>query len=370
MDSGDVPSAPTQALVHVDPKIRSGAYYYIGTGNGLDADKVDGYHATDLIAPSLYSEALVNGAMNVWQRGTSGSCPVGVRTYHADRWWTNPTGAAVTCARNTTTPFGAVARYVKLITGATSVTTCEIAGQRVESTLIPYIGSSVTISAFIKNDTGAALVVDLLLGTPAAQDDFTTVTNRLTTSLQSISSGSYARVLYTGTISGFTNLSNGLEVKFRSPSGSLDSVAKSISITEIQIDRSVSAQFFRFRPFEEDFIRCQRYYQKTFAYETVPAQNWAGAGSGLPAGSLAIPGSGVSTGADNTGVSWQFPQPMRATPAVVTFNPRAADTQARRIDDAASAAITVSAATSLVNFSISAANDRAHCFGATAEAEL
>jgi hypothetical protein len=61
---------------------------------------------------------------------------------------------------------------------------------------------------------------------------------------------------------------------------------------------------------------------------------------------------------------------MRATPTVVTFNPRAADTQARRIDDAASAAITVSAATSLVNFSISAANDRAHCFGATAEAEL
>lgn len=373
MDSGTVPTSPTQILVHVDPRIRNGAYAKTGAGNGLNADKLDGYHVLDIFGPTLFAEALVNGSMMVWQRGTSGSCPAGSRTYHADRWWTNPSGAAVTCARTTTTPTGAVSRYAKQITGATSVTTCEIAGQRIESYLIPYLKTTVTVSALVKNDTGADLDLDLLLGTPAAADDFTTVTNRYTTTIATIASGTSARVQDFITVSGFTNIDNGLEIKFRTPSGALDSAGKSVTITEIQIDRASVFSYFRLRTFPDEFMRCRRYYQKTFAYETAPAQNWAGAGSGAPAGALIMPGSSHSPG-PNTGVSWQLPQPMRATPTVTTYNPRSAAATAVQIDGTGDYTLTVTAATSLVNFAVDTTSlggaDQAIVFGAAAESEL
>ena len=379
MDNGIVPTSPTQALVHVDVKIRSGAYAKTGSGNGLNADKVDGYHVLDIFGPTLFADAIVNGSMTVWQRGTSGSCPAGARTYHADRWWTNPSGAAVTCSRTTTTPTGAISKYAKLITGSTSVTTCEIAGQRVESYLIPYMKTTLTFSALVKNDTGADMDLDILIGTPGAADDFTTVTNRYTNTIATISAGTSARVQEVVNVSGFTNIDNGLEIKFRTPSGSLDSGAKSVTITEIQADRSSQFSFFRFRSFPDEFMRCRRYYQKTFAYETAPAQNWASGGSGAPAGTIVIPGS-ADAATPNTGVTWQLPQPMRATPTVVTFNPFAADAKAHEISGAANKSVTptVTASTSNVNIVVDTgakgggggAKDMALVIGATAEAEL
>lgn len=371
MESGDVPTAPTVASVHVDTRIRSGAYSAAGAGGGLDADKLDGLHAADILGPSIHAEALTNGSMMVWQRGTSGSCPAGTRTFHADRWWTNPAGAAVTCERTTTTPTGAVSRYAKKVTGAASVTTCDIAGQRIEAYLIPYIKTTVTFSALVQNDTASLLTLSLLLGTPSAEDNFATVVNRLTQSLTTITAGSSQRVSYTVDISGYTNINNGLEVIFRVPSPNLNDPAKSVTITEIQIDRATTFSHFRYRPFPDEFLRCKRYYQKTFAYETAPAQNWAGGGAGLPAGALAIPGSSFATGSDNTGVSWPLSEPMRATPSVTTYNPRAADAQARDINDSNSKVVTVTASTSLINLAISANTaDRAYCVGVAADAEL
>lgn len=366
MDSGDVPTSPTQVLCHVDQQIRSGAYYKVGSGNSLDADKVDGYHAADLIGPAIYADALVNGSMMVWQRGTSGSCPAGSRTYHADRWWTNPSGAAVTVSRSSIQ--GLSTYYTKVIVGATSVTTCEIAGQRIESYLIPYLKTTVTISAYIVNATGASLTVDLLLGTPGGADDFTTVTNRLTQSLTAITSGAAARVSHTVDISGYTNISNGLEIKFRTPSGALDSGSKLVTITEIQIDRASTFSFFRLRPFQDEMLRCQRYYTKTFAYGTTPAQNWDATAAIAPAGALVMPGSGAGSN-PNSGLRWAFPVEMRATPTVTTFNPRAADGKATPINSGSDVTLSSTIATSGVSFYASAPA-QALIFGATAEAEL
>ena len=369
MDSGDVPTSPTQILVHTDAQIKAAAYKSTGTGNGLDADKVDGYHAADLMGPAIHAEALVNGSMLIWQRGTTGSCPAGSRTYHADRWWTNPAGAAVTASRFSTASSTAfVSPYAKLITGATSVTTCEIAGQRIESYLIPYIKTTITISAVIANVTGASLTVDLLLGTPTGTDNFATVTNRLTQSLTAITSGSTARVSHTVDISGYTNIGNGLEVKFRTPSGALDSGTKFVVIGDIQIDRSSTFSFFRFRPFPEEHIRCKRYYQKTFAYATAPAQNWAGVGSGIPAGALVIPGSGAATN-PNSGTTWLFPTEMWTTPTVTTYNPRATNADAVQIDGTGDDTLTVTAFSGGATFALNA-SAQASVFGATAEAEL
>lgn len=369
MESSDVPTSPTQILCHVDSRIRSAAYKKTGAGNGLDADQLDGYHASDIFGTAIHAEALINGSMNVWQRGTSGSCPVGTRTYHADRWWTNPSGAAVTVARATANTIYSVAKYGKQVIGATSVTTCEIAGQRIESYLYPYLNTTaMTISALVQNDTGAGLTIDLVLSTADAADDFSAVTVQHTESFASITSGATTRISLSVDVGGLSNLSNGLQVVFRTPSGALNSGAKSVTISEIQMDRSSSFSYFKLRPFQHDLLMCQRYYQKTFAYETVPAQNWAGT-NGFVAGSLVIPGSSVGGSGDNTGISWVFPTPMRATPTVTTYNPAAAAATARSVDSSTTKTVTVVASTAGANLSINASTS-AFTVGATAEAEL
>jgi hypothetical protein len=322
MDSGDVPSAPTQALVHVDAQIRGAAYYKTGSGNSLDADKVDGYQAADLYGPALFAEALINGSMLVWQRGTSStSCSVGSRTFRADRWFTNPAGAAVTAARTTSTPTGATTPYALIVTGATSTTTATIAGQRIESYLMPYIKTTVTISALVKNNTGASLTLSLLLGTPAAADDFTTVTNRLTQTLTAVADSASQRLSHTVDISGYTNIDNGLQVEFQSPSGALDSGSKSITITEIQIDRASTFSFFRLRDFQSELVRCKRYYVKTFAYSTAPAQN-----AGVANCIIAFP----DNSANYLRHQWMHGE-MRTTPTVTLYNPSAANANFRKL---------------------------------------
>jgi hypothetical protein len=65
MDSADVPTAPTQALVLVDAKIRGSAYKKPGTGNGLDADLLDGLHAT-----SLYPRGLLHARISYTSAST------------------------------------------------------------------------------------------------------------------------------------------------------------------------------------------------------------------------------------------------------------------------------------------------------------
>lgn len=369
MESGDVPTSPTRAYVHVDTKLRSGAYAKTGAGLGLDADKVDGYHAADLYGPALYAEALVNGSMLVWQRGTSGSCPAATRTYHADRWWTNPSGAAVTCARGTNGITGAVSPYLKVITGATSVTTCELAGQRIESYLSNYLRTTVTISALVSNLTGADLTLSLLLGTPGAADDFTTVTNRLTQALTTIASGGSARLSHTVDISGYTNLANGLEIKFRSPSGALDSGSKIIGISEIQIDRASTFSFFRFNPFPDELVRCERYFRKTFPYATAPAQ-----ASGTFSGALHCQMNAQGGGDNPRGAAhWIFGSRMRATPTVTTFNPTQSLTGWRSQGDSANRSATVlneGETGVFIHTDTNAADNARYAIHATAEAEL
>lgn len=210
--------------------------------------------------PSSFRNVLINGGMDIWQRGTgSTSSPAGSRTFLADRWYVNPTGAAVTQARSTTVPTSQRSDYSLQITGATSVTTCLI-GQRIEMLNTPQLKRTVTFSARIYNNTGGAFTPNLLIGTPGAADDFTTVTNRLTQALQSCANTAWTTVSHTVDISGYTNFDNGLQIEIQIPSGSLNTNGKSILVTEVQIEAGSVATPFERRPVGLELALCQRYF--------------------------------------------------------------------------------------------------------------
>lgn len=89
-----------------------------------------------------------------------------------------------------------------------------------------------------------------------------------------------------------------------------------------QLERGSSVLPFEYRPFGLELMLCQRYYCKTFAYGTAPAQN-----VGIDTGPFNFQVIAASTTA---GGRWQFPVTMRATPGTVTlFNPAATNAEIR-----------------------------------------
>jgi hypothetical protein len=79
--------------------------------------------------------------------------------------------------------------------------------------------------------------------------------------------------------------------------------------------------------------RCLRFYQKTFALDTAPAQN-----AGITTGALqAICGKAAATALAGQG-QWRYPVNLRAAATTLTlYNPGAANAQARRVSGAAAA---------------------------------
>ena len=201
--------------------------------------------------------AWINGAFEHWQRGASAfSCPAGVRTFRADRTYVNPAGAAVTQQRSSVVPVGARSRYSLLLTGAPAVMTV-LVGQRIEAADVPAIKRGITFTAKIYNGSGASFTPNLLIGTPAAVDDFTTVTNRLTQALQACAVGQWSTMNYTVDISAYANVDNGLQVEWQIPATVLDAGGKTIGIAEVSVGLNSS---FAPIPAALDFAQCQRFY--------------------------------------------------------------------------------------------------------------
>lgn len=204
--------------------------------------------------------ALINGGLPIWQRGIgSTSCPAGSRTFLADRWYVNPSGAACTQQRSTNLPSGSRAQYSLELQGAASVTTVLI-GQRIEAAEMPEIKRAITFSAEIYNGTGSAFIPKLLLGTPNAADNFATVVNRLTQDMQSCPDATWTKVSYTVNISSYTNIDNGLQVEIQVPSGSLVA-GDTVRVTELQLAAAAVVTTFAGRGgLAYEYHACQRFY--------------------------------------------------------------------------------------------------------------
>lgn len=271
----------------------------VATQTEHDTGTDDGRISTPLkVATAPYTigrNVLVNGAMEIWQEGTaSATATSGSRNYLADQWYVNPSGANMAQVRSTTVPTGSKARYSLQVTGATSGTTC-LFGQRVPACEVPMVNGYATFSFLVYNGSGSAFTPNLLIGTPASADAFTTVTNRLTQALQSCADAGWTRVTCTVDISGYTNLANGIQVELQIPSGSLDSGAKLVRVTECQGEAGRVRTALERLPEPLELLRCQKYLF-----------TWAS--------SDGVIGDGFADGNTTANVAVRFPTTMRAAP--------------------------------------------------------
>lgn len=93
-----------------------------------------------------------------------------------------------------------------------------------------------------------------------------------------------------------------------------------LDITDVQLEKGSYCTTFERKLYDQVLRECQRYACSTFPQGTAWGQN-----AGAP-GSLVV---GSTASAYGTQLHWRFPVPMRATPTITTYNPSAANANAR-----------------------------------------
>ena len=194
-----------------------------------------------------FKNRIINGAMGIWQRGTTTST---AGTYIADRWFVYSNSGTITGAQSTDVPSGF--KYSMSISGSNYPQSA----QYIESlNCVDLSGQTVTVSFWAKQTSGAgAGSLGLQLSYANTVDSWgggntVIATNTFT------ATGSWAQYSYT-----FTNLPsgalNGLKVLvYGNTTGSA-----TIVFTGVQLEKGSTATSFDYRPYGTELALCQRYY--------------------------------------------------------------------------------------------------------------
>jgi len=267
-----------------------------------------------------FKNKIINGGMAVDQRNTGASQTFtagAALAYAVDRWYGYCTGANVTGQRVAGT---GADQYRYRFTGASSVTAIGFA-QRIEQ-----------LNSYDLNTTTATLSVDLansLLTSVTwtafyanTADTFGTLASPTRTQ---IATGTFTVTStvtrYSASISIPAAATTGIEIVFTVGA----QTSGTWTIGDVQLEAGSSATAFERRSFGQELALCQRYYQKTFAIDTAPAQNIGRDGALETYAVRAATASGLSS-------YFRFSVPMRVTPTMTYFNPSAANSQARNLD--------------------------------------
>ena len=303
---------------------------------------------------SMARQAIINGNFDIWQRGTSASFSgSGVQAgYIADRYkyvfnYDGGTLPTVTISRqNHTAGDEDGSQFFMRVnsdgTGATigADTNC-IQYQKIENgTRKLADGKQVTVSIRAKSDvSGRKMGISLVQhygtgGSPTTGETINGTYFELTTSW-----ATYTHTFTTNTNSGKTFGTNnddslrldiaygwgtGLDSRYGGASTANALVVMNVDLDWVQLNAGSVALPFQPKSFEDELRACMRYFQKSFNYDTAPAQN---------AGSVTGESRAVSivAGANAVRIRHPFLVPLRTNPTMTTYNPQAANAEIRDI---------------------------------------
>lgn len=233
------------------------------TANDTPARLAVGANGETLVADSSTSTNLryqtgvnlncaINGAYDIWQRGTSSTGIGTAKTFLADRWFANSGGASTTFAYTQSTSVPTGFQYATKIqrTAANTGTNTIYFQQDIETKdSIPFAGQTVTISLYAKaganfSSTSNALSINLVSGTGTDQSQyfaFLTGQANVATGTATLTT-SYQRFTFTGTVSSSaTQL--GININY-TPTGTAGA-DDSFFVTGVQVERGSVATTFK-----------------------------------------------------------------------------------------------------------------------------
>lgn len=289
--------------------------------------------------PGVGSNFIINGSMNIWQRGTSFVSPTTAK-YSADRWKMDFLGAmASTITRTQTVPTeaqGAASLYslkVDVTTADTSLGATEYVTLRQPMEGYDYQklkGKTITISFWVRsNKTGQYSVTVRNSGFDRSYPMTYTIDTADTWEKKSVT----VTLDQSGGTESYTN-NTGMDVIFCLGSGStylgtpdewasanllgatgqvnlFDHVDNEFYITAIQLELGSEATEFKYRPIAEELVLCQRYYEKSYLIDVAPGASTEYQGQILL----------YTANADTYYGQVIFQTRKRAAPTVITYSP-------------------------------------------------
>jgi len=298
------------------------------------------------LSPGTWSygkNAIINGAFDIWQRGTSFTGLTGaVNTYGADRWElsTNNDGV-VTMQRSSDVPTLAQAGILTNYSVHIDCTTADasiaagqysILWQKVEGyNWRQFAQRDLTLSFWVKaTKTGTYCTFLLNSGADRAYVSEYTVDATDTWEKKTInipaspSAGTWDYTTGIGTYVGFciadgstfqTTADAWQTGNYHSTSNQvngLDSASNDFRLALVQLEVGDAATDFEVVDFATELLRCKRYFQKTFPYATTPTQNHASTANGWY-----VNQSGGASTAQLQGTTLEME--MRAAPTVTLY---------------------------------------------------
>lgn len=296
---------------------------------------------------------VINGTMEVWQRGTSFVSPTNGVTA-ADRWrWAIAGAGIVTINRSTNVPTiaqaGVLLNYsleVDVTTVDASIATGDFYGlvHRIEGgTWRHFAQRQFTVSFWVSSSkTG----IHCVAFRNAATTDRSYIAEY---TINSANTWEYKQITVTASPSaGNWNYANGtgLELAFMLAAGAtyqttanawqtgdflatssqvncLDSTSNFFRLASVKLELGPIATPLDVVGADVELVRCLRYYQKSFAYATAPVQN-AGSNTGEFVFTCPV---GASTLFNSVTIPVSLP--MRSAPTITTYNPNAANIHVR-----------------------------------------
>ena len=232
---------------------------------------------------------IINGGMNVAQRGTTMSNSTTSTSYHTlDRWQTHGSGGTYNLSQQTMTAgtsnqTGGRSNFARfsVITGDNNLSL----RQCIEDVTIIPEGSNVTVSFYAKGTAGKVLNVFMqsLFGAGGSgsvshsvtESDFTLTTSWVKYNISFTMPSDFL----TGKTIGVGSFNR---LQFRQPSSDTSTTAYTLDITGVQLELGSVATDFEHRSYGEELALCQRYYQarslhdyiafhySTYAYSVIP----------------------------------------------------------------------------------------------------
>jgi hypothetical protein len=214
-----------------------------------------------------FKNAVINGGMDVWQRGVSLTPSPGTATYLADRWKTSfdGSGGSTTVAKTAVTfqslqDLGLTSSMSYNVATTTTSGTFRQLQQQIES-VRTFAGRQVTYSFWAWVTTGTISATSFLVqnfgtgGSPSTGVNSSANASTVTTTPTKFS---YQVAL--GSINGKSLGTNGndmLMFNMNLPTAS----TYQLFLTGVQIELGAGTSDFAYRPYIQEFMLCQRYYQ-------------------------------------------------------------------------------------------------------------
>jgi hypothetical protein len=241
---------------------------------------------------------LINGGLDVWQRGTSLAISNGTTTYLADRWaaYRGATGATVsrqTTSDTTNLPTIQYCARVQRDSGNTSTSGISYFNIFESVNSIPFAGQTVTFSFYARkganySQASSGLTVVLKTGTGTDQNVYSGFTGAVNPVLQTATlTTTWQRFTYTATLaSSITQIATGFEFAPVGTAGAADY----FEVTGAQLELgSVATTFSRAQgTIQGELAACQRYYWRSVTGNVYARHPGSGAFASATTGYFAL----------------------------------------------------------------------------------